>query len=229
MVLPFQPMPLQTRPAPFDDANWIFELKYDGFRALAMIEHGHAQLISRNGNPFPSFAELASNIAAAVLNTRLTVFDGEIVCVDKKGKPQFRDLLFRRRDPYFFAFDLLACDGKDWRTEPLTDRKQELRRVLKLVPADSRLHYADQVDGLGTALFERVCELDLEGIVAKHKFAPYMVDRENRTWFKIRNRRYSQLAGREELFERERHREPVPGWHSCVAACAELEQTYRQQ
>ena len=76
----------------------------------------------------------------------------------------------------------------------------------------------------GAALFQRICELDLEGIVAKHKSGPYVADRESSTWFKILNRDYSQMQGREELFERERHREPVPGWHSCELACAELEQ-----
>jgi hypothetical protein len=62
--------------------------------------------------------------------------------------------------------------------------------------------------------------MDLEGIVAKQKFGPYVAEREHSTWFKIRNRAYSQMAGREELFERERHQEPVPGWHSCALACA---------
>ena len=62
------------------------------------------------------------------------------------------------------------------------------------------------------------------GIVAKHSFGSYVTDRERSTWLKIRNRSYSQMEGREELFERERHREPVPGWHCCELACAELEQ-----
>ena len=69
------------------------------------------------------------------------------------------------------------------------------------------------------ALLQRVCELDLEGIVAKQKFGPYVTEREHSTWFKILNRKYSQKDGREELFERERHSEPVPGWHSCALAC----------
>jgi hypothetical protein len=59
--------------------------------------------------------------------------------------------------------------------------------------------------------------------VAKHKFGPYVIERENSTCLKIRNREYSQMAGREELFERERHQEPVPGWHSCALACVESE------
>src|SRR6516162_386311 len=70
-----EPMPLQSRPLPFDHPDWVFEHKYDGFRALAGIEHGRAQLISRNGNPFESFADLAKNIATCIPNTRLTVLD----------------------------------------------------------------------------------------------------------------------------------------------------------
>ena len=69
----------------------------------------------------------------------------------------------------------------------------------------------------------RVCELDLEGIVAKNRHAPYVTEREQSTWYKIRNRGYSQMVGREELFERNRGSEPVPGWHSCELACADVE------
>jgi ATP dependent DNA ligase domain len=83
-------MPLLSRPLPFDDANWLFELKYDGFRALAVMQNGNAQLVSRNGHRFASFADLAMHIAAGVPSKQITVLDGEIVCVDKKGRPQFR-------------------------------------------------------------------------------------------------------------------------------------------
>jgi hypothetical protein len=71
----------------------------------------------------------------------------------------------------------------------------------------------------GTALFQRICELDLEGIVAKQKFGPYVAEREHSTWFKILSREYSQKDGRKELFERERHQEPIAGWHCCTLAC----------
>jgi len=126
-----------------------------------------------------------------------------------------------------FSFDLLTCDGKDLRTERLLDRKQELRRLLARSPMTSPLKYTEYIDGCGTALFQRVCELDLEGIVAKQKFGPYVTEREHSTWFKILNREYSQKDGKEELFERERHQEPVPGWHSCVLACVGLEAATR--
>src|SRR6266446_6573822 len=79
-----------------------------------------------------------------------------------------------------------------------------------------------RVEQYGTAFFERVCKLELEGIVAKHSLGNYVVERERTTWFKIKNRNYSQMAGREKLFERERHRQPVPGWHTCDLACADV-------
>jgi len=189
----FQPMPLLRRPLPFDHPEWIFELKYDGFRALAVIQNGRTQFISRNGRPF-------SFDLRVPLHAGKTVLDSEIVCVDNQGRPQFRDLLFHRGEPAFFAFDLLMVDGKDVRSEKLTDRKQELRRLLFNI--ESRVRYADHIEREGIALFKRVCEMDLEGIVAKHAFGPYTAETK---WFKIKNQHYSQMAGREELFERERH------------------------
>jgi bifunctional non-homologous end joining protein LigD len=80
------------------------KLKYDGFRALAVIEHGRAELISRNGHPFASFADLGKQIAAALPSAR-AVIDGEICSFDRRGKPQFKNLLFHRGNPpCFFAF-----------------------------------------------------------------------------------------------------------------------------
>src|SRR5438132_11937323 len=81
----------------------------------------------------------------------------------------------RVNPPCFFAFDLLTY-GKYLRTERLIDRKQELRRLLARSP-DSLLKYTEYIDGHGIALFQRVCELDLEGIVAKQKSAPYVLAR----------------------------------------------------
>ena len=227
MPLHFQPMPLLKRALPFDDPDWIYELKMDGFRSLAIVEHGRAQLLSRNGHPFASFSALAESISDSLPNVR-AVIDGEICSLDRRGRPQFKNLMFHRGNPpCFFAFDLLWNVGKDYRRDALVDRKQELRRLLARSPAISPLKYTEYIDGCGMALFERVCELDLEGIVAKQKSAPYVTEREQSTWFKILNREYSQKDGREELFERERHQEPVAGWHVCALACAELEHVNR--
>src|SRR6059036_176449 len=183
MSLQFQPMPLQKRAAPFNHPDWLFELKYDGFRALAVIEYGRAQLLSRNGHPFASFSALAESISDCLPNVR-AVIDGEICSLDRRGRPQFKNLLFHRKNPpCFFAFDLLTY-GKDVRTQRLLDRKQELRRLLARSPAISPLKYTEYIDGSGTALFQRICDLDLEGIIAKYKSGPYVTERENSTWFK---------------------------------------------
>lgn len=121
----------------------------------------------------------------------------------------------------FFAFDLLMSDGKDLRSDKLTDRKHELRCLLSKAPT-SRMQYVEHVEQYRTALFQRVCKMDLEGIVAKHGSSPYITEPQRTTWFKIKNRNYSQMAGREKLFERDRHKEPVPGWHCRELACAEV-------
>src|SRR5207249_2841016 len=133
-MMNFQPMPLLKRAAPFDDPDWIYELKMDGFRALAIVEHGRAQLLSRNGHPFASFSELGKQIAVALPNVR-AVIDGEICSLDRRGKPQFKNLLFHRGNPpCFFAFDLLTCDGKDCLSvSGITSLLQVGMRALSLV------------------------------------------------------------------------------------------------
>ena len=211
-------MPL-GKAAPFDHPEFLFELKYDGFRAIAVAEHGRCTLYSRNGNAFASFSALAAGVADHLMFCRV-VLDGEIVCLDRNGCPQFNELLFRRGEPRFVAFDLLFLNGKDVRPERLIDRKMELRRLLG--QAESPVVYADHIDAAGVALFKKACEYDLEGVVAKHKHSPYAPNAQT-TWFKIRNRSYSQWAGRHELFERERHQEPVPGWHACTFAAEQQE------
>ena len=143
------------------------------FTSAHIGQNGRAQLISRNGNPFNFFAALCKGLTLPLAGK--TVIDGEIVGLDKRGRPQFRDLLFHRGEPCFFAFDLLMADGKDLRSERLTDRKQELRRLMLRVP-ESRMRYVDHVEQHGTALFQRVCKMDLEGIVAKHAFGPYVTE-----------------------------------------------------
>src|SRR5262247_4185151 len=107
---------------PFDSDLFIYELKIDGFRALACVEAGRGELISRNGNVFRGFAELADWIAK-YLPAESAVIDGEIACLDDDGLPVFRDLLFQRRQCVFIAFDLLFLNGRDLRARPLVERK----------------------------------------------------------------------------------------------------------
>src|SRR5438552_10912805 len=100
------PIRLSRRAEPFDSDQFIYELKIDGFRALAHLQDGRAELVSRNGNVFRGFAELATWLAEH-LRVESAVLDGEIACLDERGRPNFRDLLFRRRQCIFIAFDLL--------------------------------------------------------------------------------------------------------------------------
>jgi bifunctional non-homologous end joining protein LigD len=88
-------VPLSRARAPFSHANWLFEVKWDGFRALVYSDSDGVRLVSRNGNTFKSFPGLCEGLDGD-LNGRRCVLDGEIVCLDSQGKPQFRDLLFRR-------------------------------------------------------------------------------------------------------------------------------------
>jgi bifunctional non-homologous end joining protein LigD len=203
---------------PFSHPDWLFEIKWDGFRALARIDQGRCRLISRKGNEFKSFNSLGASLGDC-LRVNSAVVDGEIVCLDDHGKPQFADLLFRSGEPRFFAFDLLWCDGQDLRYSPLIERKQKLRAIL---PRDNeRVIYCDHVEANGEQLFQLACGNDLEGIVAKRKFDPYLP--EHTKWFKIRNTSYSQWEGREELFERERESDPdVSLWDGCVLACEDV-------
>jgi bifunctional non-homologous end joining protein LigD len=193
-----KPMPLQRRRVPFSNPDWLFELKYDGFRAICCVECGVARLISRRGNTYKSFPVLSDAIARE-LKAKDALLDGEIVCLDQNGKPQFNELLFRRGEPRFYAFDVLWLDGCDLREKPLLKRKGLLRR---LIPKRSvHLLYVDHVEECGEELFEAACRNDLEGIVAKLKSGAYTSDSRSTTWVKIKNPAYTQAQSRDELFE----------------------------
>lgn len=191
-------MALYRRPEAFDHSDWIFEIKHDGFRGLAYVENEHARLLSRRGNQYRSFGELSSWIGRH-LEIENAVIDGEIVCLDSEGRSQFNDLLYRRGDPYFFAFDLLWLNGRDLRDLPLIERRQKLRQVVPASP--SRMLFSDHIEDRGNQLFDFACEHDLEGIVAKWKFGSYLPNSTATTWIKIKNLNYTQAEGRAEFFE----------------------------
>ena len=193
------PMPLAQLRAPFDHPDWLFEVKYDGFRALAYVEDGAVRLVSRKGNVYKSFPALCQALAACLTVTD-AVLDGEIVHLGPDGKPQFYDLMRRREPQYLYAFDLLWLNGRDQRGLPLLERKRRLRQIVSRPP--SPLLYVDHVVGAGVELFEAVGRNDLEGIVGKRADARYTP--EDPTWVKIKTRTYSQIEGRRELFEKRR-------------------------
>jgi bifunctional non-homologous end joining protein LigD len=192
-------MPLARLGKPFNHPDWLYELKYDGFRGLAYLEAGAVRLVSRNRNAFKSFPDLCATMAACI-EAESAVLDGEIVYLAQDGRPEFYSLMRRRTPQHFAAFDILWLDGKDLRQLPLIQRKRFLRRVVPAQPAP--VLYVDHFEERGIELFRVVCDRDLEGIVAKLKTGLYTP--EESSWVKIKNRNYSQMEGRRELFERKR-------------------------
>ena len=185
----FTPLELGRRSQPFDHEEWLFELKYDGFRARAEISDGKAQLFSRRGHLYKAWPGLCAAIGRD-LHRHRAVLDGELVCLDGKGRPNFLDLLYRRRRPLLVAFDLLHLDGEDLREGTLIERKTLLKR---LIPENSfSLLYAQHVIYNGRALFHQACALDLEGIVAKLATAPYRATQPAH-WVKIENPAYTRV------------------------------------
>src|ERR1700730_4146018 len=110
MQLPHQPMTLARRAQPFSHPDWLFEIKHDGFRAVAYVRAGQCQLVSRKGYVYKRFGELTEQISVS-LNVQSAVLDGEIVCLDKRGKSQFKSFMYRRGGAYFYAFDILQLNG----------------------------------------------------------------------------------------------------------------------
>jgi bifunctional non-homologous end joining protein LigD len=140
------------------------------------------------------FEELAYHVRAE-LGRIEAILDGEVIALDPDGRQSFRDLMSRRGNLHYAAFDLLWLDGKDLRDRPLFRRRQQLEC---LIPATSTmLSRIFAVEGRGLDLFRAVERLDLEGIVAKRKADPYA---PSTTWLKVKNRAYTQMEGRGELF-----------------------------
>ena len=173
-------------------------MKHDGFRALAHVTGHHCELRSRNGHVFQHWPQLCEELARAV-KAHNAIIDGEIVCLDRRGRNNFKNLLFRRDWPYFYAFDVLAVDGEDLREWPLIERKRRLRQLIPSVP--TRLLYVDHIKARGRDFFKVACAHDLEGIVAKPANGRYHSDAIGTNWLKIKNPAYTQMTARHEFFE----------------------------
>jgi bifunctional non-homologous end joining protein LigD len=191
-------MALFRRPDIFSHPDWVFEVKHDGFRGLAYVEAEHARLLSRRGNPYKSFGDLAGWIGRH-FKVENAVLDGEILCLDADGRSQYNDLIYRRGDPYYYAFDVLWLNGRDLRDLPLIKRKEVLRNIVPAAP--SRILYSDHSAEHGEQVFDFACRHDLEGVVAKWKHGSYLPNSNATTWIKIKNPAYSQIGGRDEKFE----------------------------
>ena len=158
-------------------------------------------MVSRNNNVFKNFAILCASIGKQ-LRVQNAILDGEICCLNSQGHSVFNDLMFRRAEPFFYSFDLLWLNGEDLRMLPLVERKKRLRKIIP--KSGSHVLFLDHIENDGVKLFECACQLDLEGIVAKRKSSAYRATEQGSPyWIKIKNPHYSQVEGRDELFERQ--------------------------
>ena len=197
MPTAIHPMLAESIEKPFDGPEWLFEIKWDGYRAVAFIENGKVRLVSRNQNEltarYPELKDMAQFVKG-----KNVILDGEVVALDDEGKASFS--LMQQRTGFrpggkratakadvpvlYYAFDLLYLDGEDWRKVPLEERKRKLQSIVKT--GDS-LRYSDHYAEQGKSLFEVARSKGLEGIVAKKRESVYE-ERRSREWLKIKIR-----------------------------------------
>jgi bifunctional non-homologous end joining protein LigD len=191
---PVKPMPKAIKPMlatlveePFDHPDWIFEVKWDGYRAVAEIRDDGVSLYSRNGI---SFNKKFSPVVEALRKFGFdAVLDGEIVVVDDQGRPDFQ-MLQHYQDPgrghlLYYVFDLLYFRGHDLTDLPLFRRKELLKKIL---PSSPNIRFSDHVGKEGILFYNVAKEKGLEGIVAKHAQSTYETDRRSRLWLKVKTR-----------------------------------------
>jgi len=193
-----RPMLAKLEREPFTREGWLFELKYDGYRVMASKFDEEIVLRYRSGGDTTAiYPELERVLRSLPFDNLL--LDGEVVVLDGEARPDFAALQSRARlsrkidvqrastvtPAVLYVFDLLACEGYDLRSLPLTERKNHLKSVL---PKAGALRYTDHVETRGEALYEAVRSRGLEGIVGKRSDAPYRAGRSGR-WIKIRSER----------------------------------------
>lgn len=170
----------------FDDPAWIFEIKWDGYRAIAELNGEEVRLYSRNGI---TFNEAYPRITQALkkLNAHC-VLDGEIVVFDEQGKPDFQKMQnYSGRSSLqiqYIVFDCLRIDGKEITRLPLIERKALLK---KIVPASGVVMYCDHITAKGKAFYQQIAGMDLEGMIAKKAQSTYESGKRSPYWLKIKN------------------------------------------
>lgn len=171
---------------PFDREDWLFEIKWDGYRAIATKHGGNVSLQSRNHKDFSKYAPVVEAVRSLKHDV---IFDGEITVVDKTGASHFEWMqnYLRNGDSeghlQYQIFDILWCDGHDIRAMPLRDRKRLLKSIL---PVSDVLKYSDDVEVKGSALFEEMQRRGMEGMVAKRADSPYIEGARGEHWLKVK-------------------------------------------
>jgi len=166
--------------------QWLFEMKYDGYRCLAAIAGPEVRLFTRNGNDWTTqFHRIVAPLST--LTQGAALIDGEI-CAFKDGRTDFstlKDALSSGGPLVYFAFDLLDLDGENLEKLPLTERKDRLRALLSSIDKDAEVQFFEHVLGNGEKVFAAMCEAGHEGVIAKRADARYAHAR-NREWLKIK-------------------------------------------
>ncbi len=182
---PMKPRLVQTPPTAGD---WIYELKFDGIRLIAVRTGKKVSLLSRNKNElagrFPEIVEAVKSLPA-----RECVIDGEVVALDEEGRSSFqllqaRDMEGRKSPVYFYAFDLLQLDGKSLIGLPLEARKNVLEKLC--ADAGDPIRYSGVIGGDAKALLDEVKQRGLEGIVGKQRTSVYEPGRRSGAWIKLK-------------------------------------------
>jgi bifunctional non-homologous end joining protein LigD len=182
-----EPMLAATKESPFDDSNWIYEIKYDGYRAIAVINKKEVNLFSRNHLSFnKNYKQIVEKLKK--LN-HIAVLDGEIVIEDEKGHSNFQLLQNYLKSgkgiPKYYVFDILNLDGKDTRSLTLLERK-ELTKIFLSKHNLTNVMYADHIKEEGVSFFKQAEKLHLEGIIAKDANSPYRSGKRTGEWLKIK-------------------------------------------
>jgi len=171
---------------PFDHKDWIFELKLDGYRAIAEWKKNKARFYSRNGLSFSGRHPEIVNAFQKLKHD--VVLDGEIVLFNEAGQPDFQKLQQfeenRQLPLFYYVFDILYIDGKDIRFLPLIERKRILK---KIIPRNSIIKYSDHIKKEGKAFFEKVAEKNMEGVIAKRADSFYLCGQRTKDWQKIKH------------------------------------------
>jgi bifunctional non-homologous end joining protein LigD len=172
--------------APPAGSEWLHEIKFDGYRAIAAVAGDEVRIFTRNGHDWSGrFAPLIPALRS--LRVESALLDGEIAVADKSGHTNFgalQDALAEGRGGFgYYLFDLLELDGEDLRKLPLRERKKLLEKLLKPLGKKGPLSFSEHVKGSGADVFARACDLKLEGIISKRADAPYRSGRQQ-YWLK---------------------------------------------
>lgn len=183
-----KPMLATLTDKPFDNEDWIYEIKWDGYRAVSYLNKGKVNLLSRK---LLSFNEKFSVIADALKAWKIkAVVDGEIVAIDDNGNPDFQALQNylkngRKTRLVYYVFDLIWYDGKSLTELPLIERKQILHQILP--PDDQVIYFSDHITGKGTDFFNVATANGLEGVMAKKSNSTYSINSRSQSWLKVKN------------------------------------------